>query len=150
MSHASANDIQKREVRLIKIAQRELQMDDDTYRDMLFAVGGVRSATDLDAAGRKKVLARMKTCGFKVRASPASKQAGDSRYRKIRALWKELKDCNLVEHNTDQAVRAYILRTTGREDFQFLNNHQIVVVIESLKKWLARADQPPAKETAHV
>ena len=150
MSHASANDIQKREVRLIKIAQRELQIDDDTYRAMLLAVGGVRSATDLDAAGRKKVLDRMKACGFKVKTSPAGKHAGDSRYRKIRALWKELKDCNLVEHNTDQAVRAYILRTTGREDFQFLNNHQIVVVIESLKKWLARADQPPAKETAHV
>jgi phage gp16-like protein len=146
----NAADIKKREVRLIKIAQRELQMDDDTYRTMLFSLGRVKSASDLDWTGRKKVLDHLKACGFKVKSAPASVQASDSRYRKIRALWKQLKSCGLVDNDTDQAVRTYILRTTGCADFQFLNNHQISTVIEGLKKWLARADQHPEKGVALV
>jgi phage gp16-like protein len=147
---ASTEDVKKREVRLIKIAQRELKMDDDTYRAILFSIARVQSATDLDAAGRRKMLAHLKACGFKVKSAPASRNASDGRYRKIRVLWKQLKGCGLVDNDTDQAVRAYILRTTGCEDFQFLNDHQVGTVIESLKKWLTRADQQSEKGSVHV
>ena len=34
---------QKREIQLIKIAQKQLGMDDDTYRAMLWAVARVKS-----------------------------------------------------------------------------------------------------------
>jgi phage gp16-like protein len=151
-----ANKIREREIRLIHVAKNELQMAEDTYRSMLWAVARVKSAKDLDFTGRKKVLDHLKACGFKVKTSPANKNASDSRYRKIRALWKELKSRAMVEKDTDQAVRAYIKRTTGCEDFQFLNNHQISTVIESLKNWLARADEnrdsflKKSTEDAHV
>ena len=49
----------------IHIAKVQLGLDDDTYRAMLWGVARVRSAKDLDHAGRAKVLAHLKACGFK-------------------------------------------------------------------------------------
>lgn len=53
-----------RELAAIHAAKRDLGMEDDTYRDMLWTVARVRSAKDLDFAGRKKVLDHMKACGW--------------------------------------------------------------------------------------
>lgn len=50
---------------LIHIAKKQLGLDDDAYRDMLWAVARVRSAKNLDHAGRAKVLDHLKRCGFK-------------------------------------------------------------------------------------
>lgn len=58
----------KREIQLIKIAQKQLDMDESTYRDMLWTVARAKSSTELDFAGRKKVLDHLKACGFKVTA----------------------------------------------------------------------------------
>lgn len=52
------------ELAKIHIAQKQLNIDDDTYRDMLFIVAGVNSAADLDAAGRRAVLDRLSADGF--------------------------------------------------------------------------------------
>jgi phage gp16-like protein len=55
MSRADAG--RRRELAKIHvIARRQLGMDDDTYRAMLELVAGVRSAGELDAAGRHAVL----------------------------------------------------------------------------------------------
>lgn len=59
-------DIVRREITLIHVAKQKLGMDDDTYRDMLWTVARVKSSTELDFAGRKKVLDHMKASGFKV------------------------------------------------------------------------------------
>ncbi len=57
---ASRSDLAK-----IHIARKQLAMDEDTYRDMLQAVGGVKSAKDLDDKGAAKVLAHLHRSGFK-------------------------------------------------------------------------------------
>ena len=49
----------------IHIAKKQLGLDDDTYRDMLWSIGRVRSAGDLDFAGRRKVLEHLRSRGFK-------------------------------------------------------------------------------------
>lgn len=62
----------RKDIQLIHIARRQLGMDDETYRAMLWTVATVKSSTALDWAGRKKVLDHLKACGFK----PVSKNAG--------------------------------------------------------------------------
>jgi phage gp16-like protein len=57
-------DTRRRELAQIHIAKAQLGLDDDTYRAMLWSVGRVRSAGDLDWAGRKSVLDHMKARGF--------------------------------------------------------------------------------------
>lgn len=64
----------------IHIAKAQLGLDDDTYRDMLWAVARVRSAADLDHAGRDKVLAHLRASGFKPKTKvqrPANIQSAD-------------------------------------------------------------------------
>jgi phage gp16-like protein len=151
MAPQTADKDRERDLRLIHVAKRELALDEETYRAMLCSVAGVRSAKYLDVTGRKKVLDHLKERGFKVKvAAPASNDAADSRYRKIRVLWKQLHDSGKVAHNTEHAVRSYIKRMTHLEDFQLLDDLQVSMVIEALKKWLARSEQPADADASNT
>lgn len=133
-------DIVRREIQLIHIAKQQLQMDDETYRAMLWAVARVKSSTDLDFAGRKKVLDHLKGCGFKVKPSsnPVRKLADDPQSKKIRALWLELHEVGKVHNPDESALAAFVKRQTKVEALQWLSAKQASAVIEELKKWLTR------------
>lgn len=144
MKPETADKIREREIRLIHVAKRELRLDDETYRAMLFAVARVKSAKDLDWTGRKKVLDHMKARGFKVRRggnAPARRSHDDrrdARYGKARKLFSLLAEAGHIEANTDQAFNAYLKRQTGMEHWRFLNGFQINTLIESMKTWCRR------------
>lgn len=61
-----APDLRKRELAAIHIARQQLGLDDGTYRDMLWTVARVRSAADLDFAGRQRVLDHLSSRGAKI------------------------------------------------------------------------------------
>lgn len=61
----------KRELAKIHIGAKRLLADEDAYRDMLEAVAGVRSAGELDADGRRKVIEHLKACGATFRPAPS-------------------------------------------------------------------------------
>jgi phage gp16-like protein len=60
----------------IHIAKAQLGLDEETYRSMLWTVGRVRSAADLDYAGRNAVLEHMKARGFKTTAPKEKRASG--------------------------------------------------------------------------
>ena len=68
-------DRRRAELGKIHIGKKQLFEDDGAYRDMLEAVAGVRSAADLDEAGRRKVLEHMRACGAQFR--PARDKAAE-------------------------------------------------------------------------
>lgn len=87
---SGTRDIRKRELAQIHIGKAALGMDDETYRAMLRAVAGVDSCGAADAAGRRRVLARMHELGWqndRKRVTPPS-AAKDKRalMRKIAAM----------------------------------------------------------------
>lgn len=129
---------QKREIQLIKIAQKQLGMDDATYRAMLWSVARVKSSTELDFAGRKKVLDHLQACGFKRTRPLQRKLADDPQSKKMRALWLELHAAGKVRNPSETALAAFVKRQTGRDALQWLNGAEASRVIEELKKWLAR------------
>ena len=59
-----AADARTRDLAAIHVGKKALGLDDDTYRDMLFMVARVRSAADLDHAGRQRVIEHMRQRGF--------------------------------------------------------------------------------------
>jgi phage gp16-like protein len=151
MKATPAQQARAREIVLIHVGRRELQLDDETYRAMLKEVAGVESSKDLDAQGRKKVLEHMKTKGFKVKSTAASKPGKNEdnpQYRKIQALWSELHRAGAVQTNTAAAIRVYIKRITSTADFAFCSNAQVTVIIETLKKWRDRVASAPADPAA--
>lgn len=58
-------DRRSKDLALIHCAKRDLGLDDETYRDVLWTVARVRSAKDLDDYGRKRVLQHFEGCGWK-------------------------------------------------------------------------------------
>ena len=92
----TAADIRKRQLAQIHIAQTQLGMDDSAYREMLWAIGRVRSAKELDWAGRKRVLDHLAKCGFKPRGGSGRPNNIDSadrgpQLRKVEALLADAK-----------------------------------------------------------
>jgi phage gp16-like protein len=73
MSTTHADDHKRREIQIIHIAAQQLGMDtrdkdpNSEYRSMLYAVGRVHSATELDYAGRQRVIEHLKACGFQAK-----------------------------------------------------------------------------------
>ena len=54
-----------REIKAIHIAKRDLCLDDDTYRDVLERITGLRSAADLDAKQRRAVIDEFYRLGWR-------------------------------------------------------------------------------------
>lgn len=87
MVKSTGSDLRKRELAQIHVAKAQLGLDDDTYRAMLWTVARVKSAADLDWAGRKKVLDHLKAGGFKIKSKsrPAPAASKAALVSKIRA-----------------------------------------------------------------
>lgn len=60
-----ARDHRNSDLAKIHVAKKQLNMSDEDYRAMLWTQGRVTSSADLDHAGRQRVLAHLKACGFK-------------------------------------------------------------------------------------
>lgn len=137
-----ADALKRREIQLIHIAKQQLQIDDETYRTMLWAIARVKSSTELDFKGRKDVLDHLKKSGFK--AIPSKKRpqsrplADDLQSTKIRELWLTLHTNGKVRNPDESALAAFVKRQTKVDALQWLTTKQASAVIEELKKWLAR------------
>jgi len=138
-------DIRKRELAQIHVAKSQLGLDDETYRDMLFTIARVRSAADLDWAGRKRVLDHLKAGGFKIKrprkpakAAPSRPMAQDPEAKKIRALWIFLHELGAVHNPSEEALAAYVKRIAKVDALQWINGYQAETLIESMKKWAMR------------
>lgn len=155
--HTRARPTPDRNVDLAKIHMAAGQLglirpgDDSTYRAMLWSVGRVHSAKDLDAGGRQAVLTHLRGCGW-VDRKPASRYVKGSPSALIRWLWSELHRTGRVEANTERALRRYIaahlpdgmqLPEGTRADEiapQHLDTEACRVIIEQLKRWLDRRE----------
>lgn len=135
-------DVRTRELAQIHIAKKDLGLDDETYRAMLWTVARVHSSADLDFHSRKRVLQHLKERGWTNK--PARKAntlrplASDDQSRKIRALWLDLHATGKVADPSELALVSYVKRITGIDSLQWLPSYQASRVIETLKKWQDR------------
>lgn len=76
----------------IHVAKKQLGLDEDTYRDLLHAAAGVRSASKLDPAGVARVLERFRALGWQDKPSsrhgrrPNPPESRSKQISKIEAL----------------------------------------------------------------
>jgi len=136
-----APDLRKRELAQIHIAKAQLGMADDAYRDLLFSLARVRSAADLDLAGRSRVLTHFKLCGWKPQARPELSPSAFSKSpkgRKMLVLWSALYKAGKVQDKRDSALLAFVKNETAVDRPEWLTGAQSNQVIEQLKRWLAR------------
>jgi phage gp16-like protein len=108
---ASAKRRRLRDLALIHLGKQQLGLDDDTYRALLENVAGVRSARELDAAGRAAVLARLRGHGFRPYAGTAARR-GTPQARYIRFLWARLVNAGRLPR--DAQIGAWLKAHTRR------------------------------------
>lgn len=127
-------------IQLIHIAKKQLNLDDDTYRQLLLNTTKKTSTTDMTVWELEKILHNMKLKGFKVKSSKKTGKitATEPVHKKIRSLWLELADAGEVKNRSEKAINSYVKRIIGVEVMDWLTNKQAMVVIESLKSWLSR------------
>jgi phage gp16-like protein len=122
--------------------------DDDSYRDMLRAYGGVESSKDLDNAGLEKVLAHMRACGAvftnhkKAGKKPKTMAKADDRQammKKIEALltdmdlpWSFLTDKQ--KGKEDKPTKSMLHRLTGVEAIEWCPVEKLHFIIAALDK----------------
>lgn len=126
----------------VKVAQKQLGLDEDTYRGMLFEVAGKTSAADLSEAELVRVVEHMKQRGFKAlpgKARGARGRAADHPMaRKARAMWISLYHLNAVNNQSERALEAFARRQLGVEALQWANQAQGYKLIEALKEMAER------------
>ena len=127
-------------IKLIQVARRDLNLDEPSYRAILFAQGGNESLAALPIDGMQKVLDYLKAQGFKVRSTKADrKQASGKDASKVRALWLFLHELGAVRDPSEAALTAYVKRIVKVDDLQWMRSgRRVEMVIESLKKWAMR------------
>ncbi|MBF0247139.1 MAG: regulatory protein GemA [Alphaproteobacteria bacterium] len=133
----------------IKIGQKDLGWDDDTYRDVLsLRYDGKTSATQLTYPELEDLLEHLKESGFKpkrkapTRAGTLKLADGDEE-RKMRALWISLYHLGVVRDPAEAALVRFAQRVSGGRDrgkqaLQWLNINEAQKVIEALKAWAVR------------
>ena len=126
----TAVDVRKNELAQIHVAKKELGLDDETYRAMLWAVARVKSSADLDWSGRKRVLDHLKAKGWKNNSKRRPDPAKGKRalVGKIRAL--------LINHAEGAKEDAYAdgiaRRMFGVEKFTWCDDRQLYAIIQAL------------------
>jgi len=121
--------------------------DRDTYEAMLYSVARVRSAADLDSAGRQRVISHLKRCGADFRRPKGKrKYTPGSQAALIRHLWERLHNAGEVRSNSDQALRRYVRNQTksyhpdgvGYDSPELMPMPVASKVIEQMKRWCRR------------
>ena len=133
----------QRLIQLIHIARNDLQMDEDTYRQMLQGLTGKASTKGMDVTQLNRVMESMKNKGFRIKPTVKARSGlpldPHPQSKKIRSLWLEMASAGIVRDSSEQALAWWVKRETGISALRWLSNEQASSVIEKLKKWQRRA-----------
>ncbi len=145
----------------IHTLKTKMKMVDGDYRALLMGLTGKSSCKDMHATQLAQVRTHFDNLAVsmgvavakpafvpnpqfsrqRVAGKRSDSDANDDRWLLARTLWTQLAKAGKVQVDTDAALLAYVKRQTQLDAWRFLNGYQINMVIESLKRWLAR----PAK-----
>lgn len=138
------------ELAKIHIGKKQLDMDRQTYENMLWTFGRVHSSADLDEHGRHQVIKHMEKCGAVfTQRKLGHRQPGNASTEQIgmiNALWANLLAAGVIKNDSDAAKRKWLQNNTRRHHArgfgwtapQFLPGNVAIQVIEQLKKWCDR------------
>ncbi|MDZ4308400.1 regulatory protein GemA [Allopontixanthobacter sp.] len=122
-----------------QIAKKQLAMDEDDYRQLIFDEAGTFSLTQCSDAQLEKVLNRLKGLGFKpLPKAGAARPAMHPMARKARALWISLYHLGAVRNSSEQALEAFARRQLGCERMEWARQSDAFRLIEALKAMATR------------
>lgn len=121
----------------VKIAIKQLGIEDDDYRQILLSQTGKMSLTECSEQQIGRVLDHLKKKGFQ--PLPPKKAAAHPMARKARALWISLYHLGAVHNSSEQALEAFAARQLKCERLAWANQREADKLIEALKSMAKRA-----------
>ena len=126
----------------IHVAQKQLGMIDDDYRQLLFAATGQVSLKHCDDRQLARVIDALKGKGF--RPMPKGQPYGvkgvamHPMARKARALWISLYQLGVVHNPADEALEAFAKRQIGCDRLIWAKQSDAFKLVEALKSMARR------------
>lgn len=123
----------------VHIAKKELALAEESYRAILERVTGRTSSKDCTEHQLEQLLAEFRRLGWtpKKGANPVSAKPY---VRKIYALWREAGIVGAVDNASKEALRAFVVRQTGKSAPEFCSPAEANRVSEGLKAMISRAE----------
>ena len=136
--------VKNKKISMIKIAQKQLCIDDETYRAMLIRLTGQNSCRNLPLNKLNIVLDEMIKKGFVIKPKNPkySTPVKTPRYPqsderdKLLSVWIALADIGVVKNRSDAALARYCQKITGKAHWHFEADY--LPIIEGLKAWYWR------------
>lgn len=130
----------------VKIACKELGVDDGSYRAMLERLTGRTSAADCSDAQLGVVLDELKAKGWTPRVvkggrtgAARARRAEQPVAKKARALWLSLHQLGVVRDSSEAALEAFARRQLGVDRLRWAVASDAAALIEALKDMAERA-----------
>ncbi len=114
------------------------------WRAFLKTTTGQESLREMTQAQHKRVLAKLLPKGKPHHGKP--RHSAGSQMGKIRAEWIEITKLGGVQDGSEEALAAWIARTTG-QDIGLLDSATASKLIESLKRWRQRLENCAKPQT---
>jgi len=142
-------------IKIVQTGRRALGLDEETYRDMLENLTGLRSCGDKNMTPGKLALVakHMRDCGFTPKRTPpaaSSASAGlpgplvtQGQLALVHVLWGRMYDFGVVRNGSSDALNTYCRRMLGIP-LAACTMEGCQKLIECLKKWWRRAADPDA------
>lgn len=122
-----AAERRRKELAQIHIAIKDLGLDRDTYEAMLDSVAGVRSASDLDAEGRRRVIEHLRGLGWQPRR-PGRGRPAAGRAELVRKIRAQLAEAGRPDTYADGIARKMF----GVERFEWCGPDQLRRIVAAL------------------
>ena len=116
----------------LHIARKDMAIEEESYRALLYRVTGQTSARELTEEQLRSVLAEFERLGWKKARFRRFAAGNRPDVRKVFAIWSSLRD-HLECRGSRAGLRAFVERQVGVSDPNFLNPAQAQKVIEALK-----------------
>ena len=125
----------------VHIAKKQLGLAEESYRAILARVTGEESSKDCTELQLQKLIDEFKRLGWKPKTAKSSNGYGKPHVRKIYALWKEAGVVGAVDNASKEALRAFVMRQTGKAAPEFCSPGDANRVTEALKAMIRRAEE---------
>lgn len=126
----------------VHIAVKDLAMNDDDYRAIVFDVSGQMSAKKCTAQQLDEIIGRLKKLGWQPLPTGGPKPAMHPMARKARALWISLYHLGVVHNKEEPALEAFAKRQLGCERLVWARQSSGDKLIEALKNMATRNGWP--------
>jgi phage gp16-like protein len=127
----------------VKIAQKEMGLDDDLYRQILFDVTGHVSAAECSERELVAVVDRFKARGWKPKVAAGkvakARPADHPLAGKARAMWISLHQLAAIRDPSEQALETFACAQLKCDRFQWADQAKGYKLVEALKAMAERA-----------